>query len=126
MRIPWYAAALVAVLTPVFTPTPAGATAPLRMQVTPSVTRAPALVTVRVSVDSSPENRSLRIAASSSDFYRSSEVQLDGSNAAPLSVFEFRNLPPGLYEVTGVLVGAHGPRGSVFALAKVEPSPGLR
>jgi hypothetical protein len=87
---------------------------------------APAVVTVRVTVDASPENRSLRIIASSADFYRSSEIQLDGNNAAPLNVFEFKDLPSGLYEVTGTLVGAHGPRGSVMAVAKVVPSAGLR
>jgi hypothetical protein len=96
------------------------------MQVSPSITRAPALVTVRVSVDASPENRSLQIIASSATFYRSSEIQLDGTHAAPLNVFEFRNLPTGLYQVTGVLVGEHGPRATISKLAKVEPAFGSR
>ena len=127
MRILWYAAALVTALVPAFViATPAHAGAPLRMQVTPSIARAPALVTVRVSVDASTENRALQIIASSTTFYRSSEIQLDGVHASPLNVFEFRNLPSGLYEVTSVLLGEHGPRATISRLAKVEPPFGSR
>ena len=97
---------------------------PLRMQVSPSVARAPALLTVRVTVEAAADNRLLRVVAESGDFYRSSEVQLDGTNAPPLEVFEFRNLPTGLYQVTGVLVGAGGPRATTLKLAKVEPAVG--
>ena len=96
----------------------------LQMQVSPAVSRAPAMLTVRVTVDSAAENRALQIVAESRDFFRSSQIQLDGRNASPLNVFEFRNLPTGLYQVTGVLVGAHGPRATVLKLVKVEPSVG--
>ena len=99
---------------------------PLRIQVSPAISRAPAQVTVRVIVESDPENRSLQIVASSADYYRSSEVQLDGKDAQPLNVFEFRNLPTGMYQITGVLVGAKGPRASVSGLAKVVESGGDR
>ena len=98
----------------------------LRLRVTPSVSMAPGYVTVRVNIESAAENRRLRIVAESDSFYRSSEVDLDGANAPPTSVFEFRNLSTGLYEVTGTLVGVNGPRGSAIGLAKVEPSPGQR
>jgi hypothetical protein len=98
--------------------------APLRIQVSPAISRAPAMVTVRVIVENDPSNRSLQIVASSPDYYRSSEVQLDGKDAQPLNVFEFRNLPTGAYEITGVLVGAKGPRATVLALARVEPALG--
>ena len=98
----------------------------LRLKVTPADSMAPGYVTVRVNVESAAENRRLRIVAESDNFYRSSEVDLDGANAPPTSVFEFRNLPTGLYEVTGTLVGINGPRGSAIGLAKVEPSPGQR
>jgi len=95
--------------------------APIRMQVSPSVARAPADLMVRISVPYDAENRSLRVVAESADFYRSSEVPLDGEGRPPLNVFEFRNLPSGLYQVTGVLVGVRGRRAMVSALAKVEP-----
>jgi hypothetical protein len=38
-----------------------------------------------------------------------------------LNVFEFRNLPAGLYQVTGVLLGSRGRRATVSRLARVEP-----
>jgi len=98
----------------------------LRMDVSPSVSRAPALLTVRVTVEAAADNRSLHITAESPDFYRSSEMQIDGENASPLSVFEFRDLPSGTYQITGLLVGAHGPRATVMRLARVEPPVGSR
>jgi hypothetical protein len=97
---------------------------PLRMRVTPAMMLAPGFLTVRVNVEAADENRSLLVAAESPDYYRSSEIQLDGAHASPLAVFEFRDLPTGLYEVTGVLVGNHGPRATVSQIAKVQPSPG--
>jgi hypothetical protein len=97
---------------------------PLRMRVSPAVAMAPGFLTVRVNVEAAAENRLLQVVAESPDFYRSSEIQLNGAQAAPLAVFEFRNLPSGLYQVTGMLVGVHGPRATVGGLAKVQPSPG--
>jgi hypothetical protein len=64
------------------------------------------------------------VIAESPDFYRSSEIQIDGANTPPLAVFEFRNLPTGMYQVTGVLVGAHGRRALISRRAKVEPTFG--
>jgi hypothetical protein len=97
---------------------------PLRLQVSPTMTRAPADVTVRVSIEAAADNRLLEVVAESADFYRSSQIPIDGANAPPLSVFEFRNLPTGLYQVTGVLVRAGGQRSSVSRIAKVEPAFG--
>ena len=94
------------------------------MRVSPAVAMAPAFLTVRVNVEAAAENRLLQVVAESPDFYRSSEIHLDGAQAAPIAVFEFRNLPSGLYQVTGVLVGVNGPRATVGGLAKVQPSPG--
>jgi hypothetical protein len=103
-----------------------GAGEQLRMQVNPLVTRAPAVLTVRVMVPRAEANRLLQVVAESPTFYTSSEVQLEGARTTPLKVFEFRNLPVGLYEITGVLVDAHGARATVSRLAKVEPSVGSR
>jgi hypothetical protein len=97
---------------------------PLRIQVSPAVTRAPAFLTVRVNVEAAADNRLLQVIAESPDFYRSSEIQMDGANTPPLNVFEFRDLPTGLYHVTGVLVGVNGRRAMVSRLAKVEPAFG--
>ena len=97
---------------------------PLRMKVSPTTVMAPGFLTVRVNVEAAPENRMLQVVAESADFYRSSEIQLDGARANPLSVFEFRNLPSGLYEVTSVLVGVNGRRASVGQFANVQPALG--
>jgi hypothetical protein len=98
----------------------------LQMKVSPAVQRAPAMLTVRVLVESSDENRLLQVVAESDTFYRSSEVQIDGANSSPLRVFQFRGLPTGRYEVTGVLVGTRGRRAMISRVAEVVPSPGER
>jgi hypothetical protein len=99
----------------------------LQMQVTPAIQREPAIVTVRVNVEASPDNRQLQVIAKSPNVSRTSQVAIDGANdPTPLKVFEFRNLPTGLYEITGVLIGTQGPRGTVVRLAKIEPAIGSR
>src|SRR5262250_1051237 len=99
---------------------------PMRIQVRPAVSRAPAFLTVRVTVESDADNRALEIVAASADYYRRSAVQLDGKDAQSLNVFEFRNLPMGKYEITGVLLGANGPRASVSGIAEVVAGLGDR
>src|SRR5262245_28751546 len=96
----------------------------MAMRLTPSVALAPGFFTVSVMVEADDENRSLEVVAESPDFYRRSEISLDGKNAPRLNVFELRSLPTGLYQVTSVLVGAHGQRAIAQRVAKVEPSPG--
>jgi len=98
----------------------------LQMHVSPAIQRAPAMLTVRVMVESSADNRLLHVAAESPTFYRSSEVEIDGANSSPLRVFQFRGLPTGRYEVTGVLVGTQGRRAMISRVAEVVPSPGER
>jgi hypothetical protein len=98
----------------------------LQMQVSPAVQLAPATLNVRVRIESSPENRLLKVVAESTTFYRSSEVQIDGANASPLRVFQFRGLPKGRYDVTSVLVGTNGRRAMVSRVAQVVSSPGER
>lgn len=93
----------------------------IRMQVSPSVSRAPADLVVRVSVEAAADNRILQVVAESPDFYRSSQITIDGERTPPLSVFEFRNMPSGLYSVTGVLIGVNGRRAVVSKIARVEP-----
>ena len=97
---------------------------PLRMQVSPAVSRAPAVLTVRVAVEAAPENRALEIVAESGDFYRSTQLQIDGAQGAAVNEVQFRDVPPGFYQITGILVGADGPRAKVSRIAKVEPGVG--
>ena len=93
---------------------------PFRLQVSPAVSRAPAVLTVRVTVEPAAENRALEIVAESAGFFRSSQIEIDGARSARLNVFQFRNVPRGVYQVTGVLVGDHGRRTTVIRVAKVE------
>jgi len=95
----------------------------IRMRVSPMVAMAPGFLTVRVNIEAAAENRTLQVVAESPDFYRSSQIQLNGAQAAPIAVFEFRNLPSGFYQVTGVLSGVNGPRATASGVAKVQPSP---
>ena len=91
-----------------------GAREAITMSVYPTVSTAPATVIVRATVKTDAGNRALEIQVDSPNFYRSSRVQLDGDRAPNTSMFEFRSLPSGEYEVTVVLIGDHGrPRASL-------------
>jgi hypothetical protein len=92
---------------------------PLILQVSPLAAPAPAFVRVRATVEASDENRALEIVAQSPDFYRSSRVDLQGRHAPRLAVFEYSSLPPGVYDITGVLVGTNGRRAAVTRLVRV-------
>src|SRR5262245_42664653 len=81
---------------------------PLSIRVSPSVSFAPATMVVRTSIEPDILNRAIEVVADSEQFYRSSIVQLDGERAPRTSIFEFRSLPPGEYEVKAALIGADG------------------
>ena len=80
----------------------------LAVKVSPAVCFAPANLIVRATVESNASNRAVEIVAESDDFYRSSELQLDGDRAPRTTMFEFRSLPPGMYEVRAILYGSDG------------------
>src|SRR4051795_8141990 len=73
---------------------------PLQLYVTPVMAAAPAFISVRAVVEASENNRALEIVAQSPDFFRSSRTERAGRAAPPLSLFQYANLPPGLYEVS--------------------------
>src|SRR5262245_5021904 len=81
---------------------------PLSIRVSPAVSFAPANLIIQTRVDPDPYNRALEIVAESGDFYRSSTVQLEGDRAPKTTMFEFRSLPPGEYEVRASVIGADG------------------
>jgi hypothetical protein len=97
---------------------------PLSLRVTPVMAAAPAFISVHAVVEASDDNRALEIVAQSSDFFRSSRIELDGRDAPPLSVFQYPNLPPGLYEVSAVLIGTGGQRAAVSRIVKVVSRSG--
>jgi hypothetical protein len=87
---------------------PVGAGERMTMKVSPAIAFAPANLVVRTTVEADAGNRAIEIVAESPDFYRSSEMQLEGEKAARTTTFEFRSLPPGIYEVRAKLYGADG------------------
>jgi hypothetical protein len=87
---------------------PLGAGEKMTMKVSPAVAFAPANLIVRAMIVADSDNRAVEIVAESDDFYRSSMIQLEGDKAARTSMFEFRSLPPGTYEVRANLIGANG------------------
>ena len=100
-------AALFGILTLTAT-MPLGAGERLALKVSPAVSFAPANLVVRATVPVDADNRAIEIVAESDDFYRSSEIQLEGDRAARTTMFEFRSLPPGTYEVRANLFGSNG------------------
>ena len=94
---------------------PAGAGDKLTVRVSPAFAYEPASLTIQLSIEPDAENRAVRIIAESVEFYRSSEVELDGDRAPRTSVFRYRSLPAGDYEVRSLLIGA---RGQERAMAK--------
>ena len=87
---------------------PLGAGERMTLKVSPSVSFAPANLIVRARIEADAQNRAVEIVAESTEFYRSSEIQLDGENAPRTNTFEFRSLPPGIYEVKATLLGPGG------------------
>ena len=84
------------------------ARAPLSIRVSPAAAFAPSNLFVRTTIEPDSSNRAIEIVADSDQFYRSSLVQLDGDRAPKTSIFEFRSLPSGEYEVKAALIGVGG------------------
>jgi len=76
--------------------------------------------TVRAPRD--PRNRELRITVEGDDFYASSDVQLDGIDAATTHQFTWRELPGGAYRVDAILLRADGERTTVTSCFAVLSS----
>lgn len=78
---------------------PLGAGDRITMRVSPAVAFAPANLIVRTMIEANENNRTMEVIAESPEFYRSSEIQLNGARAPRTTVFEFRSVPGGMYEV---------------------------
>ena len=96
------------------------------MRVTPAMSTAPAFVRVEAIIERDADNRAFAIIAQSDDFYRSSEIQIDGASGPRIRMFEFPQLPAGVYEVTGILVGQHGRRATETRVVRVSGASGGR
>jgi hypothetical protein len=98
----------------------------LTIRVSPAVALAPAFLSIKTTIEPSDENRTLKIEVESAAYSRISEITLDGKNSQRVSVFEVKDVPSGLYEVRGILLGPSGPIADSVQLVKVEPAAGYR
>jgi len=122
MKVRGCACGLVLLLT-----APLGAGERLSLRVSPSVSFAPANLVVRAMVEAHPDNRAMAIVAESDDFYRASEIQLNGDRAARTTMFEFRDLPSGAYEVRATVFDQRGsPRAQAVSRIQVVESAASR
>ena len=119
-------AMLLAAAYVVVGPATVDATQPLTLQVSPTISPAPGVISVRATVEPSDDNLSLQIVAQSAEFIRSSSVDIDGSHTPRLNVFEYRNLPSGVYDVSAILVGTRGTRAMATRTIEVVRTPGAR
>src|SRR4051812_18926293 len=105
---------------------PLGSSERMTIKVSPPITVAPGFVRIEARVERDANNRGLRIIAESDDFYRSSDIPLDGENGPNIAAVDLRQLPAGVYEVTGILVGTNGQRTATTHWLRVAPAPGAR
>ena len=89
-------------------PMGAGTPDPVTLKATPAVAFAPATLVVRATITADARNRAIEVSADSEDFFRSSAIELEGDQAPRTNTFEFRSLPPGIYEVRARLIGDDG------------------
>jgi hypothetical protein len=83
---------------------------PLTLQITPRFSNAPAFVRSRVHVEPNTENRMLRLSVDSDRYYRSSDIPLEGDQAAESHWVDWKQLPAGRYEFVATVLGPTGPR----------------
>jgi hypothetical protein len=84
--------------------------APLRLQVTPRAALAGTFVQALVRVHPHADNRLLRLTVESPSYFRSSDVTLNGADAAVSHFVPLRALPAGSYAVVAVVYGVDGER----------------
>jgi len=96
----------------------------LRITVSPAQSFAPSNLNIRARVVPHAENRALEMIAESGEFYRSSQIALDGDRGPATIMFEFRSLPGGDYQVSGILTDSLG-RQRAVAQEQVRVIPAL-
>jgi hypothetical protein len=85
-----------------------GARERLHVEASPRVSYAPSNLTIRAIIDPDDTHRAIQVVADSGEYVRSSEVQLDGARAPRVTIFEFDNVPKGVYDVTAALKDGRG------------------
>jgi hypothetical protein len=78
----------------------------IEMRASPEVSLAPARLVVRTTIEADAANRAVEVVIESLEYYRSSVLELDGANAPRTSIFEFRGVPGGDYQISASLLDA--------------------
>jgi len=91
---------------------------PLSLQLSPKAALAGTYVQARIRVHPDVQNRLLRISVESPNYFRSSDVMLNGADAAATHVVPWRARPAGSYAVVAVVYGVEGERAR--SLQKLE------
>ena len=81
----------------------------------PGVAMAPATVQLNVRVTPRKENRLLRVTLDSGTYYRSSDLPLEGADAATMHLIRWPGVPSGEYVVLVELFRSNGKRHMVHA-----------
>jgi hypothetical protein len=82
----------------------------LEVQLRPRFVSSQGFVRSMVRVLPHPDNRLLRMEIDSENYYRSSDIQLEGANAARIHSLDWAGLPPGNYQVVATVFGPDGAR----------------
>ena len=83
---------------------------PLSLQLSPKAALAGTYVQARIRVHPDVQNRLLRISVESPNYFSSSDVMLNGADAAITHMVPLRALPAGSYAVVAVVYGVKGER----------------
>jgi hypothetical protein len=94
------------------------------VRLTPSVAFGPVDVRALVQVEPHPENRLLRITIDSAEYYRSTDIQLDGTDAAKSHFVTWPAVPPGSYVFMAIVYGSTGTRDQVVRRGYEIYAPG--
>ena len=101
------------------------ADSPVALSIRPTVLFAGRDVRATVRTPRDSRNRELRIVVEAADYYASSDVQLDGVDAAATHQFNWRELPSGAYRVEATLTrddGQHETATQCFAVLGLDDS----
>jgi hypothetical protein len=85
----------------------------ITVKIRPVVLFAGGQVRTTVRTPRDPRNRELRVIVEGEDYYASSDVQLDGVDAATTHQFTWKELPGGPYRVDAILLRADGEKTTV-------------
>jgi hypothetical protein len=101
----------------------------LDVQLRPRFASTQGFVRSLVRVAPHPDNRLLRLEIDSEDYYRSSDIQLEGANAARSHSTDWSGLPPGTYQIVATVFGPDGERKreavrfEVLGLTRTQANP---